>query len=255
MVMILQLFNYSVAYASTNTGAVSTSSFIRGVDVSTLAMLEDLGTCYYQNGTKADALTILKQNGANYVRLKLWVDPYDEGGNSYGGGNNDYATVLGLAKRAKELNMGVLIDFHLSDFWADPGDQVKPKAWQNLTFSDLKSALYNYMKTTLDNFAADGVIPEMIQIGNEISSGILYNDGKVKNNDFSNLAELLEIAIAGVRASSASSTKIILHLDQGGQNSLYTWFFEGLLSEAPDLDFDVFGLSYYPMWHYGRFAV
>lgn len=249
MVMILQLFNYSVAYASTNTGAVSTSSFIRGVDVSTLAMLEDLGTCYYQNGTKADALTILKQNGANYVRLKLWVDPYDEGGNSYGGGNNDYATVLALTKRAKELNMGVLIDFHLSDFWADPGDQVKPKAWQNLTFSDLKSALYNYMKATLDNFAADGVIPEMIQIGNEISSGILYNDGKVKNNDFSNLAELLEIAIAGVRASSASSTKIILHLDQGGQNSLYTWFFEGLLSEAPDLDFDVFGLSYYPMWH------
>ncbi len=237
------------ACASTITGATDTDDFIRGVDVSTLDMLEDLGAKYYVDGEEEDALTILSDNGANYVRLKLWVDPYDEDGNAYGGGNNDYATTLSLAKRAKALGMDVLIDFHLSDFWADPSNQYKPKAWEDLSFSELKTTLYNYMKDTLDDFVADGVTPDMIQVGNEISAGILFDDGAIEDDDFSNLAELLESAIAGVRASDASSTKIILHLDQGGQNSLYTWFFEGLLEESPDLDFDVFGLSYYPMWH------
>ena len=238
-------------FAYTNTGAVDTDSFIRGVDVSTLDMLEDLGARYYQNGVESDALTILKNNGANYVRLKLWVDPYDENGNPYGGGTNDYATTLALAQRAKNLGMGVLIDFHLSDFWADPANQIKPKAWEDLTFAELKTTLYNYMRDTLNNFAAAGIVPEMVQVGNEISTGILHDDGKVGdgNEDFSDLAELLESAISGVRASSASNTKIILHLDMGGQNSLYTWFFGGLLTASPNLDFDVFGLSYYPMWH------
>lgn len=238
-------------FAYTNTGAVNTDNFIRGVDVSTLDMLEDLGARYYQNGVESDALTILKNNGANYVRLKLWVDPYDENGNPYGGGTNDYATTLSLAQRAKNLGMGVLIDFHLSDFWADPANQIKPKAWEDLTFAELKTTLYNYMKNTLNNFAAAGIVPEMVQVGNEISTGILHDDGKVGdgNEDFSDLAELLESAISGVRASSASNTKIILHLDMGGQNSLYTWFFGGLLTASPNLDFDVFGLSYYPMWH------
>lgn len=238
-------------FATTITGAVDTDNFVRGVDVSTLDMLEDLGARYYQNNVESDALTILKNNGANYVRLKLWVDPYDENGNPYGGGNNDYATTLALARRAKNLGMGVLIDFHLSDFWTDPANQIKPKAWKDLSYSELKTTLYNYMKDTLNNFAAAGIVPEMVQVGNEISTGILHDDGKVGNGneDFSNLAGLLESAIAGVRASSASNTKIILHLDMGGQNSLYTWFFGGLLTVSPNLDFDVFGLSYYPMWH------
>lgn len=242
--------SFITAEASTLTGAVDTDDFIRGVDVSTLDMLEDLGAHYYQNNTQSDALTILKNNGSNYVRLKLWVNPYDEDGNSYGGGNNDYATTLSLAKRAQNLGMKILIDFHLSDFWADPANQIKPKAWKDLSYSELKTTLYNYMKTTLNNFAADGVVPDMVQVGNEISTGILHDDGKIgTDEDFSNLADLLETAIAGVRASSASSTKIILHLDQGGKNELYTWFFGGLLGESPNLDFDVFGLSYYPMWH------
>ncbi len=247
-----QLFGSSVTTvnASTNTGAVDTDSFIRGVDVSTLDMLEDLGAKYYQNGVENDALTILNNNGANYVRLKLWVDPYDENGNAYGGGNNDYATTLALAKRAKNLGMKILIDFHLSDFWADPSNQIKPKAWENLTYSELKTTLYTYIKTTLNDFASVGIVPDMVQVGNEISSGILHEDGKIgTDEDFSNLAELLELAISGVRDSSASNTKIMLHLDQGGKNQLYTWFFGGLLAEAPNLDFDVFGLSYYPMWH------
>lgn len=206
----IQLFTGLTAYAHTNTGAVDTDNFIRGVDISTLDMLEDLGAKYYQNGVKKDALTILHNNGANYVRLKLWVDPYDEYGNAYGGGNNDYATTLALAKRAKSLGMGILIDFHLSDFWADPANQIKPKSWENLTFSELKTTLYNYMKNTLNDFASDGIVPDMVQVGNEISAGILYSDGKVGdgNNDFSNLAALLESAISGVRNSTALCKKL-----------------------------------------------
>ena len=238
------------AQASTITGAVSTDNFIRGVDVSTLDMLEDLGAHYYEKNQESDAMTILHNNGANYVRLKLWVDPYDENGNPYGGGNNDYDTTLKLAKRAKKLGMKILIDFHLSDFWADPANQIKPKAWKNLSYSELKQTLYSYMKTSLNDFAAEGIVPDMVQVGNEISSGILHEDGKIgTNEDFSGLAGLLESAISGVRAFAASSTKIMLHLDQGGKNQLYTWYFGGLLKESPNLDFDVFGLSYYPMWH------
>lgn len=236
---------------NTTTVTASTEDFIRGVDVSTLDMLEDLGADYYSNGASGDALEILHNNGANYVRLKLWVDPYDAQGNPYGGGNNDYETTLALAERANTLGMGILIDFHLSDFWTDPANQIKPKAWSNLTFSQLKTTLYNYMKDTLDDFAAEGIVPDMVQVGNEISTGILHDDGKVGdgNNDFSDLAELLDSAISGVRASDAADTKIILHLDQGGQNSLYTWWFGSLLACDPDLDYDVIGLSYYPIWH------
>ena len=251
VIVVSQLFSTNVIAADV-TGAADTDDFIRGVDVSTLDMLEDLGATYYSSGSQGDALKILSNNGANYVRLKLWVDPYDEDGNPYGGGNNDYATTLALAKRAQNLGMGILIDFHLSDFWADPANQIKPKAWEDLSYSELKSTLYNYMKDTLNDFANDGVIPDMVQVGNEISAGILHDDGKVGDDDtddFSQLADLLETAISGVRDSSASNTKIILHLDQGGQNSLYTWYFGNLLSESPDLDFDIFGLSYYPMWH------
>lgn len=231
--------------------AATTDDFIRGVDVSSLDMLEKLGAKYYENGKQDDALSILNRNGANYVRLKLWVDPYDENGNPYGGGTNDFNTTLSLAKRAKAKGMKVLIDFHLSDFWADPANQIKPKAWNGLSYEQLKNTLYNYMKNTLNDFARQGVIPEMVQVGNEISSGILHDDGKVggSNNDFTKLGELLHSAIRGVRDSQASGTKVILHLDQGGKFSLYNWWFEELRKVQPNLGYDVIGLSYYPMWH------
>jgi len=227
------------------------SSFIRGVDVSMLSSVEKRGATYYENGTKKDALQILKDHGANYVRLKLWIDPYDSNGNSYGGGGNDYSTDLALAKRAKALGMKVLIDFHLSDFWADPGTQSKPKAWASLSYSDLKTTVYNYIKTTMNTFVAAGITPNMVQIGNEISSGILWNDGKVGGSitDFTQLAELLHQAIQGVRDSNDSATKIILHLDNGGSYSLYQWWFAGVTGCGIALDYDIIGLTYYPMWH------
>ena len=227
------------------------SDFIRGADVSMLKDIEDLGGEFYDNGVKKDALEIMKNHGANYVRLRLWVDPYDSEGNSYGGGSNDFNTTLYLAKRAQEKGMKVLIDFHLSDYWADPGTQSKPKAWENLSYDELKTTLYNYMKNTLNDFKNQGVVPDMVQVGNETSSGILWDEGKIGGDytDFTQLAELLNQAISGVRASVGNQTKIVLHLDNGGNNSLYRWWFDGVTGCGFDLDFDIIGLTYYPMWH------
>ena len=227
------------------------SDFIRGADVSMLKDIEDLGGEFYDNGVKKDALEIMKNHGANYVRLRLWVDPYDSEGNSYGGGSNDFNTTLYLAKRAQEKGMKVLIDFHLSDYWADPGTQSKPKAWENLSYDELKTTLYNYMKNTLNDFKNQGVVPDMVQVGNETSSGILWDEGKIGGDytDFTQLAELLNQAISGVRASVGNQTKIVLHLDNGGNNTLYRWWFDGVTGCGFDLDFDIIGLTYYPMWH------
>lgn len=227
------------------------SDFIRGADMSMLKDIEDLGGEFYDNGVKKDALEIMRNHGANYVRLRLWVDPYDSEGNSYGGGSNDFNTTLYLAKRAQEKGMKVLIDFHLSDYWADPGTQSKPKAWESLSYDELKTTLYNYMKNTLNDFKNQGVVPNMVQVGNETSSGILWDEGKIGGGytDFTQLAELLNQAISGVRASVGNQTKIVLHLDNGGNNSLYRWWFDGVTECGFDLDFDIIGLTYYPMWH------
>ena len=123
--------------------------FLKGVDISSLKEVEDQGGSFYCNKTKKDALEILKSCGVNSVRLRLWVDPYDENGLAYGGGTCDINTVIGLSKRAKNLDMSVLLDFHYSDFWTDPSKQYRPKSWQNLNFEQLKNKIYQYTKDTL----------------------------------------------------------------------------------------------------------
>lgn len=227
------------------------SDFIRGADVSMLGDIERLGGKFYDGGVQKDALQIMNQHGANYVRLRLWVNPYDSEGNSYGGGSNDFQMTLKLAKRAKAQGMKVLVDFHLSDYWADPGTQSKPKEWSNLSYEQLKSTLYHYMKDTMNDFKAQGIIPDMIQVGNETSSGILWDEGRIGGTytQFHQLAELLNQAITGVRDAVGDQTKIVLHLDNGGNNSLYRWWFDGVTGCGYDLDFDIIGLTYYPMWH------
>ncbi|WP_217258981.1 glycosyl hydrolase 53 family protein [Terribacillus saccharophilus] len=154
------------------------SSFIRGADISTLADMEKAGAKYYEDGVQKDPLQILKDNGANYVRLRIWNDPKDVAGNTYGAGTNDLKTTIDLAKRAKAKGMKVLLDFHYSDFWVDPGKQNLPKSWQGLSFEQLNTKVYDYTYSVLAEMKKQNVYPDMVQIGNELNSGMLWPHGK-----------------------------------------------------------------------------
>lgn len=231
--------------------AEAAGTFIMGGDVSMLNEVEQKGGKFYKDGVQKDALQILSSAGMNYVRLRIWVDPYDSQGNPYGGGTNDLATTIALAKRAKAKGMGIFLDFQLSDHWADPGNQTKPKAWNSLTYSQLKMAVHNYTQSVITSMKAEGVMPAIVQMGNEIPGGVLWDDGKVGNGitDFTKLGELLSAGIDGVNdaLSSGEDIEIVLHLDHGGDNSLYTWWFDNIV--AKNVEFDIIGLSYYPFWH------
>lgn len=222
--------------------------FIMGVDIGMLAEVEDLGGDFYDDGVPGDALEIMADHGANYVRLRLWHDPYNAAGDPYGGGTNDLAATIDMAQRAKSLGMGVLLDFHLSDWWADPGTQTKPKAWQNLSYAQLLTTVHDYTEGVIDQMEAAGATPDIVQMGNETSSGILWDDGRVGGgvDDFTQLGELLSAGIDGVH-DAASGIETALHLDMGGDNALYQWWFDGVTGEG--VDFDIIALSYYPFWH------
>lgn len=219
--------------------------YVKGVDISTLAELERLGAVYYDlNNKKDDLFTILQQSDINYIRLRLWNDPYSETGEPYGAGTNDLETTIALAKRALEHHMGVLLDFHYSDFWADPGKQRKPKAWQHYTVEQLTVAVEEYTEMVLRTMKLQNAYPTMIQIGNELSNGLLWPEGKVPN--YSNIATFVN---AGIRAARRvdNSVPIMLHLDNGGNNALYREWFDHFMEQGEE--FDLIGLSYYPFWH------
>lgn len=239
-----------------------TQPFIKGADISILKEIETLGGAYFLDGERKDLFDILRIKGLNVVRLRLWVDPYAADGTPYMGGTNDLETTLELAKRAKANGLQVMLDFHYSDFWADPKKQYKPKAWESITGEQLEEQVYRYTADVLARFRADDVLPELVQIGNETTNGMLWPEGKTPKYHFEEkqfeetepsewqaafdrLARLLQ---AGARATrEAGSSRIILHLDAGGSNVLYrTWFDE---MQARQVDYDIIGLSYYPIWH------
>ena len=210
---------------------------IRGADVSTLKKSEDLGGVYRDSGgTQRSALDILRAGGMNYARLKVWVNPAD--------GYNNKARVLTMATRIKAQGMKLLIDFHYSDTWADPGNQIKPAAWANLSLTQLRDAVYNHTFDVLNSLKAQGTTADMVQIGNEINPGMLLPTGST--NNWTNLGTLLK---AGVQASRDvnAATRIMLHLAEGGNNSLFRWWFDNAIAQG--VQFDVIGASYYPYWH------
>ena len=218
--------------------------YIKGVDISTLAEVERLGGVYYEDGKQEELLAILKRNGVNYVRLRLWNDPYSETGEPYGAGTNDLETTIVLAKRALEAGMGVLLDFHYSDFWADPGKQRKPKAWRDYSVEQLEEAVETYTREVLETMKSENVFPTMVQVGNELSNGLLWPEGRVPQYD--NIARFISAGIRGVRAVD-KTLPIMLHLDNGGKNELYREWFDNYIKRGED--FDIIGLSYYPFWH------
>lgn len=218
--------------------------FIKGMDVSMIKELEAHGASYYMDGQKKDLFYILQECGTNMIRLRIWQDPYDEYGKPYGGGMNDLQTTIELARRTIDNKMSYMLDFHYSDFWADPAKQIKPKTWKELEGVSLETAVYLHTVNTLKALKNEQLIPSMVQIGNEITKGLLWPDGHIDNPE--TMAMLLKAGIKGVR-EECPEAKIVLHLDFGTDNAQYRGWFDKV--QPYHLDYDVIGMSYYPHWN------
>ncbi len=210
---------------------------IQGADVSQLAKNEAHGAVYRDAlGRRRDALQILKSNGVNYLRIKVWVDSADD--------FHELDDILVMARRAKAQGMKLLVDFHYSDAWADPGKQNKPAAWTGLPFDQLKQALYDHTFSVLAALRAQHTPADMAQLGNEINGGMLWPDGRWDNWD--GLAALLVAAGDASRAASPS-TKVVLHLAEGGNNGGHVWWFDNAIAHG--VTFDIIAVSQYVYWH------
>lgn len=195
--------------------------FIKGMDISMVKELEQYGASYRLNGKKEDLFAILKTCGANNVRIRIWPDPYDENGNSYGGGGNDLETTIEIAERTVQSGMDFMLDFHYSDFWADPAKQVKPKAWKELSGEALETAVYLHTVDTLKALKNHKLVPTMVQVGNEITKGLLWPDGYIEQTE--NMAHLLQAGLKGCERSVRTqgsyciwiSERIIKCIDSG----------------------------------------
>lgn len=218
--------------------------FIKGADLSTLTELEKCGAKYYDNGKEEGVLSILKRYDFDSVRIRVWNDPYAEDGTPYGAGTNDVTTSIKIGRQVTEAGFHVLLNLHYSDFWADPGKQFKPKAWTNYGMEELEKAIYDFTLKTVQEFLDAGVAVSMIQVGNELSNGLCWPEGKMPNYD--NVARLVS---AGIRACKKvnASIPVMIHLDNGGNNALYREWFDNYIQWGED--FDYIGLSYYPFWH------
>ncbi len=215
-----------------------------GADISFLPELEAKGIQFSDKGVEKDAIQILKDHGFNYVRLRIFNEPANDSGYSPKKGFCDLEHTKQMAKRVKAAGMKLLLDFHYSDTWADPGKQYKPAAWKNLSFTDLKKALYDYTKTVMEELKTQGTTPDMVQVGNEINHGIVWPDGNVSNID--GTAQLLNAGTAAVKAVDPNVV-MMLHVALGGQNSESVFFIDNMIARG--VSFDVIGESYYPKWH------
>lgn len=217
--------------------------FIKGLDISSLTKVEDHGGIFFDQGIEKEPLEIFTDYGANYARLVIWKDPVDV--DDY----NNLEDTIKKAKRIKSSGMKLLLNFHYSEFWADPGRQDIPEAWRDYSFDELVQAVYDHTEETLTALEKEGIIPDMIQVGNEIRSGMLFPHGEISKNGFSNLSMLINSGIQAVRdAEGGKNIDVMLHLDEGGDNEAYQWWFDGVTSEGV-IDFQVIGASYYPYWH------
>ena len=203
-------------------------SFIRAADLSFLPEIEAAGVSFKYNNVVQDPLLTLKNAGVNYIRIRLWNNPSN--------GHSNLSEVKQLATKVRTHGMKVWLTVHYSDTWADPGNQTKPVAWQNLNFSDLKSAVSVYTTQVVTE-----IKPEIIQIGNETNDGFLWPEGKLSTNETQYL-ELTNTAISSVKTAN-SATKIMLHF--AGISNSADWYF----NKVKNLNYDYIGISYYPVYH------
>ncbi|MDZ4809989.1 MAG: glycosyl hydrolase 53 family protein [Bacteroidota bacterium] len=211
------------------------SNFAKGADVSWLTQMESSGRTFLNSsGTVQDFFQILKNLGMNSIRLRVWVDP--------AGGWNNTADVLAKALRAKALGLRMMIDFHYSDSWADPGQQNKPAAWAAQDFATLQTSVYNHTFNVLTTLKTNGIIPEWVQVGNETNDGMLWPTGKASLN-MSNFAILINKGYDAVKAVD-NTIKVIVYISNGYDNSLFRRIFDGLKNNGGK--WDVIGMSLYP---------
>lgn len=221
-------------------------TFLKGGDVSELSYIESKGGKFYEDGVEKDCFEILKNHGFNIARLRLYNDP----------GNPDYTPskylpagfqnktdVLQLAQRAKAAGMQIQLTFHYSDYWTNGSTQTKPHEWSNLSYDDLKKAVYDFTLDILNAMKDQGTIPQYVSLGNETRGGFLFPDGGYSN--FSKMAALFNAGYDAVKEVSPES-KVIIHLDDAGDAGLYDWFFGSL--ESAGGKYDIIGASYYPFW-------
>lgn len=241
-----------------------TTTFAKGADISWVTEMEHKGMKFYNaSGVETDCFRLMKELGLDAVRLRVWVDPkeHDNWCNT--------ADLVAKAKRAKDLGMDVMVDFHYSDWWADPGQQHKPAAWKGLNLADLKKAVANHTADVLNALKAAGVTPKWVQVGNEIRPGMLWDENvslsgasydvrecDVKDSNststavkypknFANLAAFINVGYDAVKSVFADAI-VIVHLDNGYDNGLYTWFFDELKKNGGK--WDMIGMSLYPYW-------
>jgi arabinogalactan endo-1,4-beta-galactosidase len=212
-----------------------TTDFAKGADVSWVTEMEAAGRKFYNSaGTEKECMQLMKDLGMNAIRLRVWVNPP--------GNWNNTADVVAKAMRAKNLGLKIMIDFHYSDSWADPGQQTKPAAWASQDFNTLKQSLVNHTTSVLNALKTNGITPEWVQVGNETNDGMLWPDGKASTN-MNNFAQLV---IAGYNAVKAvdPAIKVIVHISNGYDNSLFRWIFDGLKNNGAQ--WDIIGMSLYP---------
>lgn len=224
-----------------------------GADISMLPEIEKAGGVFLDHGKPADAIGILRNHGFNLFRVRLFVNPGKDFNGSWGA-VQDFQTVRALARRIKASGAMLLLDLHYSDTWADPGKQTKPAAWKDLTFEDLQKKVYDYTATVLRDLKSDGIVPDMLQVGNEIAPGMLWPDGKLVYNttpeaEESHWARFAKLFDAGAKAVRDASTpaqpiRVVIHIHGGGHEGLPPWFFGRFTRHTNN--FDVIALSYYP---------
>jgi arabinogalactan endo-1,4-beta-galactosidase len=218
------------------------SEFAFGADLSFLKQAEERGNIFKDGTNALPGLQLFKNHGYNWIRLRIFVEPV--------GGNlpNDLKYTLALAQDARKLGYKFLLDFHYANSWADPGKQPTPEAWKNFTHKQRVKKVFEYTRDTIAAFRDAGVLPDMVQVGNEISQGMLWPDGKLPDH-WDNFADYVRAGVKGVGTGSGKnpSPNIMIHIDQGGNAAKTKWFFDNLNSHK--IRYDVIGFSYYPWWH------
>jgi len=236
--------------AASATIFVPAQTYAVGADVSFLPRCEQDGVVFKEGGQPRDVLAILREHHYNWVRLRIFHDPSASADKL----PNDLNYTLALARRAKKMGFHLLLDLHYSDSWADPGKQPIPAAWSSFNHAQLVDQVFSYTRDVIAAFAHRGVMPDMVQVGNEITYGMLWPDGKLPAN-WDNFVGLVNAGIQGVQAGRGHRPmpRIMIHIERSGDYGAAVDFFDNLI--ARHVSFDVIGLSYYPFWHGGIVAM